>query len=125
MNAKAYMFTESLNEMARILKLFKVSNPEKLIFQPAGVGDLFLTGTSKHSRNFETGFQIGKEDKVSKDVLSTFTTIEGLRTIEILMMLREKEKVHLPLIELVYNITYKKEKPSIALKDFFQKYRKV
>ena len=56
--------------MRKLLKHLELD--ENLIFSPAGIGDLYLTGSSRKSRNYYTGFQLGKADKVTKKVLSKF-----------------------------------------------------
>src|ERR1051325_3881558 len=118
MNSRAYIFSEALEEMKKIVNLYKLN--ENIIFLPAGVGDLYLTGNSKKSRNFSVGYKIGKNDKVNKKILNSFTTIEGLRSIEIIFLLAKKNGIDLKLFNLLYNITYKNTSPSKAMDEFFK-----
>lgn len=121
-NTRALFFTQAINEMRRLLKFLELD--ETVIFSPAGVGDLFLTGSSRKSRNYSTGFAIGKANKVTKKALSTFTTTEGLRSVEILLRLSRKNKLNLKSIELLYDVTYKKEKPSEVIEKYLDKFTK-
>lgn len=115
-NTKALFFTLSINEMRRVLKF--LGKDENIVFTPAGIGDLYLTGTSSKSRNYSTGYEIGRADRVTKKSLQKFTTIEGLRSVEILLRISRKEKLNLKTIEMLYAITYNKEKPSEVVNKF-------
>lgn len=119
-NTKALFFTLSVNEMRRVLKF--LGQDEDIIFTPAGIGDLFLTGTSSKSRNYSTGYEIGKADKVTKKSLQKFTTTEGLRSIEILLRISRRNKLNLKMIEMLYAITYNREKPSEVISKFLDKF---
>ncbi len=115
-NTQALFFTDALNEMKTCLRVFG-AEPE-FALTAAGVGDLFLTGSSKKSRNYATGYAIGKADKVSKKILSTFKTVEGLRSIEIILKLADKHNIELKLFNLLYNLTYNNKKPSETVDEY-------
>ncbi len=118
-NTKALFFTNSINEMRRVLKFLGFD--ENIINTPAGIGDLYLTGTSSKSRNYSTGYAIGKADKVTKKVLQIFATTEGLRSIEILLRMSRTNKLNLKIIEALYSITYEKENPSKVIQKYLDK----
>ncbi len=118
-NTRALFFTQGINEMRRALKFFGLD--ESVIFSPAGVGDFYLTGSSTKSRNYSVGFELGKHDKVTKKALSKYATVEGIRSIEVLLRISRKNKINLTSIELLYNILYKGEKPSIAVQKYLDK----
>lgn len=120
MNTKALFFTEAIIEMKKVIKHFGLK--EEVVFSPAGIGDLYLTGSSRKSRNFTTGYNIGKANKVTKKALKTFETTEGLRSIKTLNDLSKKHNLGLTSIEMLYNITYKKEKPSEAVKNYIDNF---
>ncbi|RKX67028.1 MAG: hypothetical protein DRP42_01695 [Tenericutes bacterium] len=82
---------------------------------------MFLTGTSKKSRNFSTGFKIGKANKVTKTILSQFSTVEGLKSIEVINSIAEKNNIDMPLFNLLYNLTYKRKEPKQTVERFFRK----
>ncbi|BDU67474.1 MAG: glycerol-3-phosphate dehydrogenase [NAD(P)+] [Candidatus Tyloplasma litorale] len=115
-NTRALFFTKALNEMKIIFEF--LGYDDNIIFSPAGIGDLYLTGTSRKSRNYKTGYTIGKNNKVTKKILERFSTVEGIRSIEVLLRIAAKNDLKLNLIELLYNITYKKEKPSKIISEF-------
>lgn len=118
-NTRSLFFTQALNEMRKLLKFLELD--ETVIFSPAGIGDMYLTGSSRKSRNYATGFELGKHDKVTKKSLSKFATVEGIRSIEVLLRISRKNKLNLKSIELLYNIIYKNEKPSLAIEKYLDK----
>ncbi len=117
-NARSRIFVDSILEMEKILDYYKLD--KRILLTPAGLGDLYLTGTSKKSRNFSTGFQIGKTNKVNKKVLSSFITIEGLRSIETIASFGRKNNIDLKLFDLLYDITYKNVEPKLAVSNYFK-----
>lgn len=117
-NTRALFFSKALKEMKIILNSMNID--DDILTSPAGVGDLFLTGTSKKSRNFETGYRIGKANKVSKRLLASFVTAEGIRTIEKLMQYDEENKIGLEIINMLYNITYGNKVPSKVIESYFE-----
>lgn len=118
-NTRALFFTQAMNEARRLLKFLGLD--ETVIFSPAGIGDLYLTGSSRKSRNYSTGFELGRHNKVTKKALSKYATVEGIRSIEVLLRISRKNKLNLKSIELLYNILYKNEKPSVAVQKYLDK----
>ncbi len=118
-NTRALFFNQALNEMKKLLKFLGLD--ENVIHSPAGVADMYLTGSSRKSRNYATGFELGRHDKVTKKSLSKFATVEGIRSIEVLLRISRKNKLNLKSIELLYNILYKNEKPSVAIQKYLDK----
>lgn len=119
-NTRALFFTQAINEMRNLLKSQNLD--ESVIFSPAGIGDMYLTGSSRKSRNYSTGYDIGKANKVTKKSLQKFITTEGLRSIEILLKISETQKINLKLIEMLYEITHNQEKPSKIIDDYLNKF---
>ena len=120
-NTKALFFTQSINETRRILKF--LGQNDTVIFNSAGIGDFFLTGTSRKSRNYSTGYAVGKADRVTKKVLQIFTTTEGLRSIEILLVFSMQNRLNLTIIELLYEITYNKQQPSKVIQKYLDNFQ--
>ncbi len=118
-NTRALFFNQAINEMRKVLKFMEID--ESIIFSPAGIGDMYLTGSSRKSRNYLTGFELGKHDKVTKKALTKFATVEGVRSIEVLLRISRKNKLNLKSVELLYNILYKNEKPSVATQKYLDK----
>ncbi len=118
-NTRALFFNRALNDMRRLLKFLELD--ESVIFSPAGIGDMYLTGSSRKSRNYATGFELGRHNRVTKKALSKFATVEGIRSIEVLLRISRKNKLNLKSVELLYNILYKNEKPKAAIEKYLDK----
>ena len=117
-NTRAAMFTACIVEMQHIVKA--LGGDESKVVSPSGIGDFFLTGTSKKSRNYSTGYKLGKLNKVNKKILNTFATTEGLKVLENIMTILNKEDIKSPLLELLFNITSKRQEPKKTIEKFFE-----
>ncbi len=118
-NAQALIFTQVLREITKLMEILNNGKTE-IIYTPAGIGDLYLTGSSKKSRNYSTGFKIGSADKVTKKILSTFTTVEGLRSIEVIRKATLEYGYDPELFALLYEIVINKQKPSLIIGNYFE-----
>ncbi len=108
-NAKAALLTRGLAEITRLgVKLG--ANP--LTFAGlAGVGDLIVTCTSKHSRNWRAGYMLG-QGKGLEEVLKTMgMVVEGVRTTNAAYSLSEREEVDLPITRVLYGILFEGKAP--------------
>ena len=119
-NAKAALVTRGLAELAR-LSAAKGGKLETL-FTPAGVGDLILTAGSTKSRNFEFGYNIGKEGKFDPNNINEARgVIEGYYTANSLYELAQKLGVEMPICITAYEILYKNKKVDEAINDLLKR----
>ncbi|UFJ42800.1 NAD(P)H-dependent glycerol-3-phosphate dehydrogenase [Brevibacillus humidisoli] len=108
-NAKAALLTRGLTEISRLgVKLG--ANP--LTFSGlAGVGDLVVTCTSRHSRNWRAGYLLGEGQKLD-DVLERMgMVVEGVRTTKAAMALSRREQVRMPITQVLYHILFDQKSP--------------
>ena len=112
-NTKAALLTRGLAGMSR-LGVTLGANP--ITFSGvSGLGDLFVTCNSRHSRNRYVGEQIGKGRKL-KDILSEMKMVaEGVETTISAYQLSQKHKVELPITEQVYRILFDDVNPLEAI----------
>ncbi|WP_277613969.1 NAD(P)H-dependent glycerol-3-phosphate dehydrogenase [Neobacillus muris] len=103
-NAKAALITRGLAEIAR-LGTKMGANP--LTFSGlAGIGDLIVTCTSVHSRNWRAGNQLGK-GKTLEEVLDNMgMVVEGVRTTKAAHQLAQKYEVKMPITNALYGILF-------------------
>lgn len=114
-NTRAALITRGLQEMLRFGTHFG-GKPITYIGL-TGVGDLIVTCTSVHSRNFQAGFKIGKDNSV-EDFLATCTkTVEGVRTAKIVHRLAIENGIDMPICEEVYQILYHGKEPSMCARN--------
>lgn len=112
-NAKAALITRGLAEIAR-LGTKMGANP--LTFSGlTGIGDLIVTCTSVHSRNWRAGNMLGKGQKL-QDVLDNMgMVVEGVRTTRAARQLSIKYGVEMPITEALYRILFEGKDPKAAV----------
>ena len=102
-NSKAALITRGLVEMSRLG--VAVGALEQTFSGLAGLGDLIVTCTSKHSRNNRFGNLIGNGMSV-EEALKTVGTVEGYYAAEMTMALARKHNISMPITEVCYGILY-------------------
>ncbi|TGB04521.1 NAD(P)H-dependent glycerol-3-phosphate dehydrogenase [Halobacillus salinus] len=108
-NAKAALITRGLAEIAR-LGTSMGANP--LTFSGlTGIGDLIVTCTSSHSRNWRAGYKLGQGHKL-EDVLEQMgMVVEGVRTTKAAYQLSNTQNVEMPITKGIYKILFDQEDP--------------
>ena len=114
-NALGLILTRSMAEMSRFA-VAKGANPITFLGL-AGMGDLVATCTSKLSRNYQLGFNIGKNMSLDNAKKEVGQVAEGLRTLTVIKNESVKHNINMPLIESLYNIIYKNSQPRDLIKD--------
>lgn len=113
-NTKAALITRGLAEISR-LGIALGANP--ITFSGlSGLGDLYVTCSSKHSRNRYVGEQIGKGKTLSEITSQMKMIAEGVSTSESAFALSQKHNVEMPITEQVYNILFNGLEPLEAIK---------
>ncbi|QDP40471.1 NAD(P)H-dependent glycerol-3-phosphate dehydrogenase [Radiobacillus deserti] len=108
-NAKAALITRGLAEIAR-LGTSMGANPLTFIGL-SGVGDLIVTCTSVHSRNWKAGNLLGKGNKL-KDVLDQMGMIvEGVNTTKAAHQFAEQQHTDMPITNGIYQILFEDAAP--------------
>ena len=114
-NTRAALITRGLQEMIRYGVHF--GGQQKTFMGLTGIGDLIVTCTSVHSRNFEAGYQIGKENSVENFFKNNTKTVEGVRTAKIVHRVATENGIDMPICEEVYQILYNGKLPSDCAQD--------
>ena len=104
-NSKAALITRGLVEMSRLGVAMGAN--EQTFSGLAGLGDLIVTCTSKHSRNNRFGNLVGSGVTV-EEALKTVGTVEGYYAAEMTMELAKKYNVSMPITEVCYGVLYEK-----------------
>lgn len=114
-NAKAALITRGLAEISRLgIKM----GAHPLTFTGlAGMGDLIVTCTSVHSRNWRAGNLLGKGHSVDEVLEKMGMVVEGIRTTEAAYFLAEKEEIEMPITEAIYEVLFKGKDPKQAVDD--------
>ncbi|RDW19082.1 NAD(P)H-dependent glycerol-3-phosphate dehydrogenase [Oceanobacillus arenosus] len=108
-NAKAALITRGLAEIARLgTKLG--ANPLSFLGL-SGVGDLIVTCTSVHSRNWRAGNLLGKGLNLD-DVLNQMgMVVEGVRTVKAAYQFAEEQDVEMPITTGIHQILFEGKAP--------------
>ncbi|WP_374722464.1 NAD(P)H-dependent glycerol-3-phosphate dehydrogenase [Peribacillus tepidiphilus] len=121
-NAKAALITRGLAEIAR-LGTTMGANP--LTFSGlTGIGDLIVTCTSVHSRNWRAGNMLGKGHKLEEVLQNMGMVVEGVRTTKAAYQLAKKYKVKMPITEALYNVLFNGEDVKAAVDSLMSRMKK-
>lgn len=103
-NARAALITRGILEIVRVVVHY--GGKKETAFGLTGIGDLIVTASSHHSRNFNAGLRIGQGEAV-EDVLSTSKmVVEGVRAIQAAKDLCTSTGIELPIIEVAYDVLF-------------------
>ncbi|MFG6114512.1 NAD(P)H-dependent glycerol-3-phosphate dehydrogenase [Halobacillus sp. MO56] len=108
-NAKAALITRGLAEITR-LGTSMGANP--LTFAGlSGVGDLIVTCTSPHSRNWRAGNLLGKGNDLEEVLDKMGMVVEGVRTTKAAYQFSKEQSVEMPITNGLYSILFEGAKP--------------
>ena len=103
-NAVASVIARSFAEIKSVGR--KLGAQPETLSGLSGLGDLFLTCSSKKSRNFSLGFDLAKGKKLENLLRNKKTIAEGAYTVKAIKKLGKKLKLSLPLNDAIYKILY-------------------
>ncbi|AEQ23839.1 glycerol-3-phosphate dehydrogenase [Streptococcus pyogenes Alab49] len=103
-NAKAAVITRGLAEITRLgVKL----GADPLTYSGlSGVGDLIVTGTSVHSRNWRAGAALGRGEKLEDIERNMGMVIEGIATTKVAYEIAQDLGVYMPITTAIYKSIY-------------------
>lgn len=112
-NSKAMLMTRGIAEITR---LGLAMGCERRTFMGlAGIGDLIVTCTSRHSRNNRCGELIGKGMSYEDASREIGMVVEGYHALEAAMELSRKYEVELPITEAVHKVIKEGLSPKEAM----------
>lgn len=121
-NAKAALITRGLAEISR-LGVKMGANP--LTFSGlAGMGDLIVTCTSVHSRNWRAGHMLGKGYTLDEILEQMGMVVEGVRTTKAAHQLAEKYDVSMPIAEALYSVLFEDKNPRQTVEELMLRVKK-
>lgn len=103
-NARAALMTRGLAEIVRF-GLAKKGKMETFLGL-CGVGDLIVTCTSIHSRNFNAGLAIGKCGNATTFLKQNEKTVEGVYACKIIFEEAKKMNIDMPITNQIYAILF-------------------
>lgn len=118
-NTRAALLTRGLAEIVRYGVYF--GGKKETFYGLTGLGDLIVTCTSPHSRNFQAGYQIGKENSATRFLKENTTTVEGIRTTKIVYEEAQKHHIKMPIINEIYKVLYEGKDPAKSAVDLMNR----
>lgn len=103
-NTRAALITRGIAEITR-LGLAMGANMETL-GGLAGIGDLIVTCTSKHSRNHNAGYLIGKGYSLKEALAEVKQVVEGVYSAKAVYRLAQKHQVSMPIVEQICKVLF-------------------
>ena len=114
-NTKAALITRGLAEIERLG--VKIGCLPETFRGLAGMGDLIVTATSKHSRNNRCGYFIGQGYDPQEAIKTVGMVVEGINAIPAAMTLAEKYDVEMPIMTTVDAVINHGADPREAVKE--------
>lgn len=114
-NAKAALITRGISEMTRFAKAFGADS--KTINGLAGIGDLIVTATSKHSRNNRAGILIGEGHSISYLQKEINMVVEGIPTTRAIYEISKNMGIELPITNEIYQVLFNNKSSEESVKD--------
>lgn len=114
-DAKAAIMTRGLAEISR-LGVAMGADPLTFIGL-SGVGDLIVTCTSVHSRNWRAGNLLGKGKNLDEVLDNMGMIVEGVATTKAAMELAESLNVDMPITATIYSVLYEGKDIQQAARD--------
>lgn len=120
-NAKAALMTRGLAEIARLGTKMGAS---PLTFAGlSGVGDLIVTCTSNHSRNFRTGRLLGRGLSLKEALVRIGMAVEGIPTTKAALELARRYQVEMPITESLAAVLFAGKSAADAVDDLMGRAR--
>lgn len=118
-NAKAGLITRGLAEISRLgIEL----GADPLTFMGlSGVGDLIVTCTSPHSRNWRAGFKLGKGEKIDDILDKMGMVVEGVSTTQAAFELAKSHAIEMPITEAIYEVIYNNAEVEYVILNLMQR----
>ena len=114
-NTRAALMTRGLAEMIRFGTAMG-GKPETFMGL-TGIGDLIVTCSSRHSRNFQAGYEIGKANDAQAFWKYNKKTVEGVRTAKVVYELAQKMHIDMPITSEIYKVLYENKDPKQSARD--------
>ncbi|EST11713.1 NAD(P)H-dependent glycerol-3-phosphate dehydrogenase [Sporolactobacillus laevolacticus] len=121
-NAKAALITRGLAEISRLGT--KMGAHPLTFIGLTGMGDLIVTCTSIHSRNWRAGNLLGKGEKLDAVLQQMGMVVEGVRTAEAANALALKMNIEMPITAAIYQVLFDGKHPKDAVDELMDRDKK-
>lgn len=116
-NTKAALMTRGMAEISRLG--VKMGGRLETFSGLSGMGDLFVTCTSQHSRNRKAGYLMGQGMTMEEAMKEVNQVVEGVNTAKAALHLAQKYEVEMPIVEQINLVLFEGKSPGEALADLY------
>jgi glycerol-3-phosphate dehydrogenase (NAD(P)+) len=120
-NARAALMTRGLAEITRLG--VKMGASPLTFAGLSGIGDLIVTCTSRHSRNFRTGRLLGQGATLVEALARVGMAVEGVHTTRAAVQLAERYATRMPIAESLFQVLFNGLSPRSAAERLMQRER--
>lgn len=117
-NARASLISRGLVEMTRFGEHYGAR--AETFLSLGGAGDLFLTASSKLSRNYRVGLGFASGKSLDEILDELGEVAEGVPTAKALHKISQQENLYLPIADEVYQMIEKNKSPLESVKDLLK-----
>ena len=103
-NARAALITRGVVEIVKVVEV--MGGERETAFGLTGIGDLIVTASSEHSRNFQAGKRIGLGVPLDQVFKESKMTIEGVRSIIAIHEIAVEKNIDLSIISTAYKVLF-------------------
>ncbi len=121
-NTLAMLMTRGLTEIARLG--IALGAKRETFAGLAGIGDLIVTCTSKHSRNRRMGVILGKGLPPEEALNAVGAAVEGYYAAASVCALAHKAGVEMPIVEAAYEVLYRDVHASDAVRELLHRQKR-
>ncbi len=121
-NTKAALMTRGMAEISRLGMIMggKIETFAGL----SGFGDLFVTCTSKHSRNWNAGYLMGQGKTMEEAMKQVNQVVEGVNSAKAALALAHQHGVEMPIVEQINKVLFEGKTARDALEDLLNRDKK-
>ncbi|HHV13855.1 MAG TPA: NAD(P)H-dependent glycerol-3-phosphate dehydrogenase [Clostridiales bacterium] len=121
-NTKAALMTRGMAEISRLGMIMggKIETFAGL----SGFGDLFVTCTSKHSRNWNAGYLMGQGKTMEEAMKQVNQVVEGVNSAKAALSLAHQHGVEMPIVEQINKVLFEGKTARDALEDLLNRDKK-
>ncbi len=116
-NTKAALMTRGMAEISRLG--MKMGGKLETFSGLSGMGDLFVTCTSLHSRNRKAGYLMGQGLTMEEAMKEVNQVVEGVNTAKAALHMAQKYEVEMPIVEQINMVLFEGKSPKEALADLY------
>ncbi len=118
-NTKAALMTRGIAEITRLG--LAMGGKAETFSGLSGVGDLIVTCTSTHSRNWNAGYLIGKGKNMKEAMDEVKQVVEGVYSAKAADKLAKKYGVSMPIVEQITQVLFENKSAMDAVADLFSR----